>query len=228
MAMRRCLCLIVLLLAVSMSSRASVAETKTDSASVALGVALGTYVDRTLSQMRQGGVDFDRAKVIATMSSILLGNGAEMSAEDADAYMSLLFASMRPAEARLDPVGQQEFVDSAAARDGAIVTPSGLVFEVIVEGEGAHPKADDFVVVNYRGAMSDGEVFDETESPLTFEVSRLTPGVAEGLQMMRPGGRYRLVMPSSLAYGEDGIPGVIPGNAALQFDMELIAIKQNE
>ncbi len=76
----------------------------------------------------------------------------------------------------------------------------------------------------YTGRFYDGVEFDRTDSPVTFAVADLTPGFSIGLTMMRPGGRYRLAIPSSLAYGPQGIPGAIPGNAALDFTVDLIRI----
>lgn len=98
------------------------------------------------------------------------------------------------------------------------------MFQVIVEGEGVTPVSGDDVVLNYVGAFSDGSVFDRTEEPVKFDVDRLVPGFTEGLKMMRPGGKYRIVIPSSLGYGERGIPGDVPPNAALDFTIELLQV----
>ena len=67
-------------------------------------------------------------------------------------------------------------------------------------------------------------MFDRTDEPVTFDVDRLVPGFSEGLKMMRPGGKYRIVIPASLGYGERGIPGDIPPNAALDFTIELLQV----
>lgn len=132
-------------------------------------------------------------------------------------------------DAQLDPVAakefsaesQSEFITAAAALPGAVTTPSGLVFQVITEGEGEMPRRDSKVVVDYVGRLSDGTVFDSTTEPLTLDVDRLVPGFTEGLMMMRPGGRYRLVIPASLAYGDTGAGGVIPPGAAIDFTVDL-------
>ncbi|MDE6557251.1 MAG: FKBP-type peptidyl-prolyl cis-trans isomerase, partial [Duncaniella sp.] len=102
--------------------------------------------------------------------------------------------------------------------------PSGLVFQVITEGEGAMPQSGERVKVNYTGRLSDGTVFDQTDAPVTFDVDRLVPGFTEGLKMMRPGGTYRLVIPASLGYGDTGAAGVIPPGAALDFTVELVEV----
>ncbi len=86
------------------------------------------------------------------------------------------------------------------------------------------PADTDRVQLMYTGRFYDGTVFDATGSPISFGVNEVTPGFSEGLKLMKPGGRYRIVMPASLGYGPDGIPGAIPGNAALDFTVELISI----
>lgn len=121
-----------------------------------------------------------------------------------------------------------QFLAAAAARPRATVTDSGLVFEVIEEGTGATPASADTVTIRYRGILPDGTVFDNInpdEEPMTASVSDLAPGIAEGLLRMKTGGQYRLTVPSDLAYGTAGIPGVIPPDCALQFDITLLEIK---
>ncbi len=81
--------------------------------------------------------------------------------------------------------------------------------------------------LRYRGTFSDGTVFDAIEAdeaPADFPVADLTPGFTEGLQQMRAGGIYRLTMPASLGYGDEGVPGAIPPGAALRFDVELLEV----
>ena len=106
-----------------------------------------------------------------------------------------------------------------------MTTPSGLVFQVLTEGEGPMPADGDTVSVLYTGRLSDGSEFDSTDKPVDLSVSGVVPGMSEGLKMMKPGGRYRLVIPSDLGYGNRGIRGVIPGGAALDFTVELVGIK---
>ena len=147
--------------------------------------------------------------------------------DEADAWIDAYVARTRPDEDVPDsftPESQKAYLDSVAATEGAIVTPSGLVFIVEVEGEGPMPKATDRVSVMYSGRLTDGRLFDATGSPLQFGVTELSPGFSEAIQMMRPGGRYHIVIPASGAYGSEGIPGIIPGNAALDFNVELLKI----
>lgn len=105
-------------------------------------------------------------------------------------------------------------------------TPSGLQMQVLEEGTGPQPTTSDIVLVHYTGKLEDGTVFDSTEGkqPVPFPVTGVIPGFTEGLQMMKKGGTYRLKIPSELAYGPTGAGGVIPPNATLDFEIELIDI----
>lgn len=102
--------------------------------------------------------------------------------------------------------------------------PSGLVFEVITEGEGTSPTIDNRVRLLYTGRLADGTVFDQTERPVDFPLRGLVPGFSEGLSLMKPGGTYRLFIPPSLGYGEEGAAGTIPPNAAIDFQVQLLEI----
>jgi FKBP-type peptidyl-prolyl cis-trans isomerase FkpA len=103
-------------------------------------------------------------------------------------------------------------------------TESGLQLRVIEDGEGPHPAPTDIVLIDYTGTLEDGTVFDTSEGkqPIPLPVTGSIPGFAEGLQMMRKGGTYRLKIPSELAYGAEGAGGVIPPNADLEFEVTLI------
>ena len=105
-------------------------------------------------------------------------------------------------------------------------TPSGLQLQVVKEGTGPSPTTSDIVLVHYKGKLEDGSVFDSTEGkqPVPFPVTGVIPGFTEGLQMMKKGGTYRLKIPPQLAYGEKGAGGVIPPNATLDFEIQLIDI----
>lgn len=112
-------------------------------------------------------------------------------------------------------------------KPGVQVTESGLQYEILAAGEGEHPTKDDLVLVHYEGRLPDGTVFDSSHEhgqPAAFGVSDVIPGWTEGLQLMRPGGKARFVIPPELGYGARGAGGVIPPNSALEFDVELLAI----
>ena len=119
---------------------------------------------------------------------------------------------------------QADYLADQRAREGVIETPSGLLFEVITEGEGATPTDADRVSVTYAGRLSDGTVFDSTERPVQFPVANLVPGFTEGLKMMKAGGEYRIIIPAALGYGDKGAAGVIPPGAVLDFTIRLLDV----
>ncbi|MEZ5700891.1 MAG: FKBP-type peptidyl-prolyl cis-trans isomerase [Burkholderiaceae bacterium] len=119
-------------------------------------------------------------------------------------------------------------LDSAAKEAGAVVTPSGLVYRAVKEGSGANPSAADTVKVHYKGTFPDGKEFDSSYSrgtPIEFPLSRVIPCWTEGVQRMKVGGKAKLTCPSEIAYGPRGAGGVIPPNATLVFEVELLGIQ---
>jgi len=122
----------------------------------------------------------------------------------------------------------QTFLTQAAAEEGAVKTASGLIYQELVAGTGAQPTATSKVKVHYHGTLVDGKVFDSSVDrgePISFALNQVIKGWQEGLQMMQVGGKARLVIPSDLAYGDQGRPGTIPGGATLIFEVELLAIE---
>ncbi len=122
----------------------------------------------------------------------------------------------------------REFMQRNAKQDNIVVTDSGLQYEVLQEAEGASPLAESIVVVHYEGRLTSGQVFDssiERGTPEEFELQRLIAGWTEGLQYMQIGSRFRFYIPPELGYGAEGKSGVIPPNAVLIFDVELLGIK---
>jgi FKBP-type peptidyl-prolyl cis-trans isomerase len=105
--------------------------------------------------------------------------------------------------------------------------PSGLQYEVLAPGSGRTPGPTDSVTVHYRGTLTDGTEFDSSYGrgePATFPVNRVIRGWTEALQLMKEGDKWRLTIPAQLAYGERGVPGRIPANSTLVFEVELIRI----
>jgi FKBP-type peptidyl-prolyl cis-trans isomerase FkpA len=116
---------------------------------------------------------------------------------------------------------------AAAKEPGASVATSGLVYKSLKDGSGASPKATDTVKVNYKGTLPDGTKFDASADhggPITFPLNRVIPCWTEGVQKMKVGGKAKLTCPSAIAYGPRGAGGVIPPNATLVFEVELLAI----
>lgn len=115
----------------------------------------------------------------------------------------------------------------AAKEPGAEVTASGLVYRSLTEGKGANPGATDTVRVHYKGTLPNGKEFDSSYSrgqPAEFPLNRVIPCWTEGVQKMKPGGKAKLTCPPDIAYGARGAGGVIPPNATLHFEVELLGI----
>lgn len=198
-----------------------------DSLSVAVGTVLGDYIGGSLQRMRSLGLTVDPDVFIRTMDTMLRGSSTGFTVEQANAWIDNYIAKTRPNDLpdKFTIESQQSYLDSVASLPGAVRYPDGLILFVDLEGEGTMPTDNDIVRLMYTGRFYEGTEFDATTSPIEFAVSELAPGFSEGLKLMRPGGRYRLVIPSELAYGPDGIPGAVPGNAVLDFNIDLLGIK---
>jgi len=132
------------------------------------------------------------------------------------------------ARAQGEKDGSREFLAQAAREEGAVKTPSGLVFRSLKPGTGVSPTAEDTVRVHYRGTLTDGTEFDSSRKrgePVEFPLGGVIGCWTEGLQRMKVGEQAQLVCPPDIAYGDQGRPPTIPGGATLIFDVELLAIK---
>ena len=139
------------------------------------------------------------------------------------------------AQARMKVAGEAEkkkgveFVEKAAKEKGAKKTESGMVFQDITPGTGDQPKATDTVKVNYRGTLTDGTEFDSSykrNQPATFPLSGVIKCWTEGVQLMKVGGKAKLVCPSDIAYGDRGSPPLIKPGSTLVFEIELLGIEK--
>jgi FKBP-type peptidyl-prolyl cis-trans isomerase FkpA len=120
------------------------------------------------------------------------------------------------------------FLEKAAAEKGAQKTASGLIYKEIKPGSGVQPKATDVVKVHYAGTLTDGKEFDSSikrGQPVEFPLGQVIPCWAEGIGLMKVGGKAKLVCPSEIAYGDNGRPPIIPGGATLIFEVELLDVK---
>jgi FKBP-type peptidyl-prolyl cis-trans isomerase FkpA len=118
-------------------------------------------------------------------------------------------------------------LQTSAAEPKESKTASGLLITTLKEGTGVSPKSSDTVKVHYRGTLVDGKEFDSSYGrgqPATFPLNRVIPCWTEGVQLMKSGGKAKLVCPSKLAYGSRGVPGTIPPDATLVFEVELLEI----
>ena len=132
--------------------------------------------------------------------------------------------------ARKNQEAGEAFLAENAQREGVQTTDSGLQYEIIEEGDGQSPTAEDEVRVHYTGELLSGEVFDssrERGQPVTFGLNQVIPGWTEGLQLMSEGARYKLYIPADLAYGAGGNQAIGP-NETLIFDVELLAVNPDD
>ena len=125
-------------------------------------------------------------------------------------------------------MAQDATATASAKEQGAVVTPTGLVYRSLKDGEGASPTAADTVKVHYRGTLPDGKEFDSSykrNAPAQFPLGGVIKCWTEGVQKMKVGGKAKLTCPASIAYGERGAGGgLIPPNATLLFEVELLEI----
>lgn len=148
---------------------------------------------------------------------------------DADAYtknVQELAIARRDARGQKLVAGAKEFIDKAAREKGAVRTASGLVFLSLREGSGAGPAIGDMVKAQYRGTFIDGKEFDSSYKrgqPAEFQLAGAVKCWTEGIQMMKPGGKARLVCPPETAFGKAG-SGIIPANATLVYEIELLEV----
>jgi FKBP-type peptidyl-prolyl cis-trans isomerases 1 len=146
-------------------------------------------------------------------------------------FLSLLFTAVMlgamSSQAQTTPDKGRQYLEENAKREGVKTTASGLQYEVLQEGNGKSPKATDTVEVHYKGTLIDGTEFDSSYKrgrPATFPLNAVIPGWTEGVQLMKEGAKYRFAIPSNLAYGERGVPGVIGPNETLVFEVELLKV----
>jgi FKBP-type peptidyl-prolyl cis-trans isomerase FklB len=204
-------------------------ETNMDKASYAIGFNIGK--------------DLKRQGLELNPSVIAVGIAASMADEPSaltDAEIQEVFAALRAElqkkiaeKAAKNLEAGQAFLTANKEKEGVKVTKSGLQYKVLKEGNGKTPTTDSTVSTHYRGTLINGKTFDssyegdapvEGEQPISFGVTQVIPGWTEALQLMKVGAKYRLFIPSELAYGENG-PGEIGPNSVLIFDLELIDVK---
>ena len=193
-------------------------------ASYAFGMALA--IDIFLGS----GIQFNYDAFVRGFRNAMEGNETRFTMEEA---MEIIQAAYIAAQAEMlerNLAEGEAFLAENAQREGVITTPSGLQFEMLVEGTGDMPDISDVVLVHYHGTTIDGTVFDTTQGsdPIEITLDMVIQGWSEGISMMREGGRARLFIPPHLAYGERGAGGVIGPNVTVIFEVELISIVRYE
>ena len=168
--------------------------------------------------------------VKAGLADAFTGAATQVSGEDMNAAYQVIHEKIQAEVAKASAAAgaiSQTFFDENAKKDGVTVTESGLQYEILTEGDGEKPAATATVRTHYHGTFLDGKIFDSSVDrgqPAEFPVNGVIQGWIEALQLMPVGSKWRLFIPSNLAYGEQGSSGAIPPNSALIFEIELIAI----
>ncbi|WP_372949854.1 FKBP-type peptidyl-prolyl cis-trans isomerase [Mariniphaga sp.] len=201
-------------------------ETEADSAGYAIGILVGTN-NKQQVENAPGGADINLDAMVAAFSAASKGEEGAMTTEEADQIIRRFFEAAGEKEGQVNLEAGNAFLEENKSRDGINSTASGLQYEVITEGTGPKPSAEDRVRVHYHGTLIDGTVFDSSVDrgePAVFGVGQVIPGWTEALQLMPVGSKWKIYLPSNLAYGERGAGADIGPNSALIFEVELLEI----
>lgn len=191
-----------------------------------LSYALGLGIGRQLSQM--GAAEIVAEDFAQAIKDVLAGEELKVSDGEAQTIVNKFFEEKQNVQAKSAKAEGENFLAENAKKDGVVVLPSGLQYQVLKEGTGKQPKATDQVECHYEGTLINGQVFDSSYQrgqTATFGLNQVIAGWTEGVQLMKEGAKYRFFIPYNLAYGERGAGQSIPPYAALVFDVELVAVK---
>lgn len=201
-----------------------------DSASYSIGVNYGAGLRESMSTFPGGEANLEAlaegfVRAIRQDTARLLVNAA-----DAQAYVQAYIMGIQEKEAEVEIAAGNAFLAENKTKEGVITTESGLQYRIIQQGTGeTKPTTEDQVTVHYTGRLLDGTVFDSSVQrgePATFSVTQVIRGWTEVLQLMTPGSKYMVWIPSELGYGAQGAGQMIKPNSVLEFDVELIEIVQ--
>jgi FKBP-type peptidyl-prolyl cis-trans isomerase len=201
-------------------------ETSVDSVSYAIGILVGANNKKQL-ESAPGSDEMSMEIMAAAFRSASMEEETKITEEEANALVQKFFAQAGEREAQANLEAGNKFLEENKAREGVTTTESGLQYEVLTEGTGAKPTAADQVRVHYHGTLIDGTVFDSSVDrgePAVFGVGQVIPGWTEALQLMPVGSKWKVYLPSDIAYGERGAGGDIGPNSALIFEVELLEI----
>jgi FKBP-type peptidyl-prolyl cis-trans isomerase FklB len=188
----------------------------------------GWQFGRQLHKNRFEGLDIEF--VIQAMRQCFAGEPSVLSDDEVNEAFDLLKEKRMRLEAERKEKYQllsQTFLEANAKREGVKVTDSGLQYEILEAGVGEIPSGNARLRIHYHGSFIDGQVFDSSitrNEPAEFTLDQVIAGWTEALSMMPVGSKWRIVVPPQLAYGEAGYPPAIPPNAALVFEVHLMAI----
>jgi FKBP-type peptidyl-prolyl cis-trans isomerase len=204
-------------------------KTEKDKVNYGIGVSIG-------KSFKHQGMEVDIDLVVKGLKDELTGKKLLLSDDDLRKTMSAYQHELREKQMQARKVAAMEnkktgenFQIENKKKEGVVTLPNGLQYQILKAGEGRKPTAADTVEVRYRGTLVNGKEFDSSGSETrTFKLARIIPGWREALQLMPVGSKWRLVVPSELAYGEQGMGQAIMPNSTLIFEVELVAIKPGE
>lgn len=200
-------------------------NTPAQKASYGIGLNMGQ------SLARDGMSDLDPQAVALGIEDALADREARVKDEElieAFAALQARVDEQMAARQAENVAAGEKFLEENGKREGVITTESGLQYEVLKKAEGAKPTVEDVVTVHYTGSLTDGSVFDssvERGAPIDLPVGGVIQGWVEGLQLMNVGEKYKLYIPSDLAYGDQSPSPLIPPSSVLVFELELLGIK---
>lgn len=199
-----------------------------DKLSYALGIGIGSQ----LAGMGAKGLNID--DFAQAVKDVISGTPLKVNNAEAQSLVQAFFQEQeekqRAAAAEAGKVAKaagESFLAENAKKEGVVILPSGLQYQVLKEGNGKKPSATDQVKCHYEGTLIDGTIFDSSyqrNEPATFGLNQVIAGWTEGVQLMSEGAKYRFFIPYNLAYGERGAGAQIPPFAALVFDVELLKV----
>lgn len=192
-----------------------------------LSYALGMVIAHNLKGM--GVESLSQADFAEAVQDILGGKPAKMDDSEAQEIVGRFMQKKHEEAGKTIRESGEAFLAENAKKEGVVVLPSGLQYQVLTEGTGAKPVATDRVKCHYEGTLIDGTVFDSSYrrgEPAVFPLNGVIAGWTEGVQLMAEGSKYRFFIPFNLAYGERGAGQAIPPFAALIFDVELLSIEK--
>jgi len=196
-------------------------KTTQDSLSYAIGLSLANFY----KQQNITGVN--TALVMRAITDVNKGTKLPMDEQQANACIVNYMQKEKAAKASVAKKQGEDFLAANKTKPGVVTTPSGLQYLVLKAGTGEKPKLTDMVRVHYHGTLIDGRVFDssvERKQPIELAVNGVIPGWTEALQMMPVGSKWRLFIPSNLAYGDQQAGPMIAPGSTLVFEVELLDI----
>ena len=199
-----------------------------DSASYAIGLSVANQYKQMSDFLREQGVTkVDTAMVLRGITDGIKAKKTLMTDNDANTVIMNYLSKAQASKAQPNIEAGQKFLAANKAKAGVKTTASGLQYEVIKEGTGPRPTAQDTVICNYAGTLLNGTEFDNSYKrgqPLTIGASQVIRGWTEALQLMPVGSKYKFYIPYELGYGTNDM-GQIPAGSLLIFELELLGIK---